>query len=262
MTIRPFDRRWRVSELAELVWLLFRKDLRVRYPSTLAFFVFPWLRVAITFVVLSVVFMRVVPLDVGAPYPVFLLAGLLVWNQFAGVVAGSSLALVDNTDLVRRTPFPRWTLVLSAATVQAFQATIHLVMLYGLAVAFGLHLPATSLLALPILLLAAAASVGVGLALAIAGSWTRSASQLAEMILQPLFYVTPVLYAPSRAPAMLRSLYVINPLSTAITSLRAALIEGRIAADQLAYCAISTMLVFGFGALVFRRYGPTVVDYL
>ena len=78
----------------ELLWMLARRDIKVRYKHTVLGALWAILRPALLMLIFSVVFGRLarVPSD-GMPYPVFVLAGLLPWMFFAQAVtsAGASV---------------------------------------------------------------------------------------------------------------------------------------------------------------------------
>jgi ABC-type polysaccharide/polyol phosphate export permease len=85
-------------------------------------------------VIFSVVFMRVAPLDVGMPYPLFAFSGLLAWNLFASALRFSTISLTANTNLVTKVYFPReifpFSSVIVAAVDSAWSHLLAAVMIY------------------------------------------------------------------------------------------------------------------------------------
>ena len=52
-------------------------------------------------------FIRVAPLNVGMPYPLFAFTGLLAWNLTASALRFATIALTTNVNLVTKVYFPR-----------------------------------------------------------------------------------------------------------------------------------------------------------
>src|SRR5688500_16288903 len=91
----------------ELLYQMTRRDLLLRYKQTIMGFGWAVFTPLINTIIFSVVFMKVAPLDVGAPYPVFAYAGLLAWNLFASSLRFSVSSLTANINLVAEVYFPR-----------------------------------------------------------------------------------------------------------------------------------------------------------
>ena len=64
----------------ELLFQMVRRDLLIRYKQSIMGFGWAVFMPLVNTVVFSVVFMRVAPLDVGMPYPLYAFSGLLAWN--------------------------------------------------------------------------------------------------------------------------------------------------------------------------------------
>src|SRR3954468_17672531 len=84
---------WRLLDLhevwayRELFWVLTRRDLKVRYRQAVLGAAWALLRPALTMLIFTVVFGRLVGVpSEGYPYAVFVFAGLLPWTFFAGAV--------------------------------------------------------------------------------------------------------------------------------------------------------------------------------
>ena len=104
---------WRHREL--LLFLAWR-DLRVRYRQTALGVAWAILQPVLTMLILSIIFGRLVGVPSGGvPYPLFALAGLLVWQLFSFALTSSAGSLVANERLMTKIYFPR--LVLPIASV-------------------------------------------------------------------------------------------------------------------------------------------------
>src|SRR5215210_7024244 len=96
------DVREMVSEQVqyrELLYQMTRRDLLLRYKQTIMGFGWAIFTPLINTIIFSVVFTRLAPIEVSAPYPVYAYAGLLVWNLFAGSLRFSVNSLTANINL-------------------------------------------------------------------------------------------------------------------------------------------------------------------
>jgi len=87
----------------ELLYLLAWRDVKVRYKQTALGALWAVIQPVMTMVVFSLIFGRVgdVPSD-GITYPVFSLAGLVVWTYFSNGLIQSASSLVNNIPLVTK----------------------------------------------------------------------------------------------------------------------------------------------------------------
>lgn len=200
-------------------------------------------------------------------FPVFLLIGLLSFNHFSLCLNSMTTSLIENTQILKKTNFPRLLLPISILLSQ----TLHAVIQFGLLLAFlaVFRIP-WSLHALwyPLAFLVQSAfTLGVGLLCATLCVFFRDTLYLVQSALTVLFWFSPVFYAPSvvqkSVPHGLYVAYLLNPLAGCIDAGRSALLTHR-SPDALsfgmAFLSAAVFLVAGW--LHFRRYQYLAVDHL
>jgi lipopolysaccharide transport system permease protein len=188
--------RWEVRDLLrhrDLLVLLVRKDLKVKYKGTaLGFFwslLNPLLMMIVYAVVYTVLFRFKVP-----RYPIFLLAGLLPWNAFLAAVNGSALSIVLSGNLVRRVRFPLELLPLTTVLSSLVNLLLSLAILFVFAAIYRQPL-GPPLLALPLLLiLQSLLALGIALMLSAITVYFRDLEYLVSVGLTVLFFATPIIY--------------------------------------------------------------------
>ncbi len=148
-------------------------------------------------IIYSVVFSQFMRFKVtgGAPYPVYLLSGLLGWNFFSQALVGSVHSILGNASIVKKVAFP-WVLLTMSAVLAAFvNYLISLLLLIPALLVFKVPM-GTSLLFLPlitvILLLLA---TGLGLIVAAGNVYFRDIEHLLGIVLQLGFFLTPIIYS-------------------------------------------------------------------
>src|SRR5579884_739273 len=98
--------------LAELV----RTDFKLRYQGSVLGYAWSLLRPLLLFLILYVVFIKMLNLGRGVPhYPVYLLLGIVIWNFFYEMTAQSLSSIVGRGELIRKINIPRWIIVMSSS---------------------------------------------------------------------------------------------------------------------------------------------------
>lgn len=260
LTLRP-QSGWAALNLREL-WLfrelivtLAVRDLKLRYKQTalgVAWVIFQPLMAAGIF---SFVFGIVADLPSGGqPYFLFAYAGLLGWKAFQTTVTQSSLCLLENVDLVAKVFFPRLALPLSMVPSALVDFTVALGLMAVLLPAYQID-PHWRMLLLPIwLTILLTMAAGIGLILSALTVQYRDVKHILPVFVQMLLYASPVAYAVSAVPERYRDLYYLNPLAAPLEAFRWSLLgTSSPEPDKLAYSAVAAALLFGFGAVFFKR---------
>ena len=226
----------------ELLFFLAWRDVKVRYKQTLLGVLWIILQPVTMILVFSLVLGRVVNLSIpDVPYPIFCLTGLLPWNFLAAVIGVSAVSVAGNAALIQKLYFPRLILPMSSALPAALDFLIELVLIVIFLVYYKTW-PTWALLCLPLFFLwLMVMAFGIGLWLAALNVRFRDVPYIVRFGLQTWFFVTPVIYPPSLAPAWLLSL---NPMTGILEGFRWSVLGG--AAPELPYLAVSaafTLLV-------------------
>jgi ABC-2 type transport system permease protein len=156
--------------------------------------------------------------------PISLLLGVVLWSYFAEVTLGGIGSIVGRGDLLRKLNFPRYVIVLSTA----FSGLINLLLNLAVVVIFMLlahRAPHISMVFFPLLLLELFV-VSVSLAFFLSALFVRfrDLSHIWELILQAMFYATPIFYPLTYVPAKYAKYLILNPLAQIIQDSRVALL--------------------------------------
>ena len=226
--IRP-PHGWELLDLRELwayrelLWVLVSRDVRVRYKQTVLGAAWAIVRPLLAMAVFTVVFGRLAKMpSEGAPYPVFVLAGLLPWTFFSTAVTGAAESLVGSQGMISKVYFPRLLVPLSTIGVALVDAAVGLVVLAGITAWYGLPF-GSSLLWLPAaLLLLLLATLAVGTLLSALVVSFRDFRHLVPFAIQLWLYATPVVYPAALFPPRWRWLLYLNPVAGPVDAFRAA----------------------------------------
>lgn len=258
-----FGEIWRYRELMyRFLW----RDIKARYKQTYLGPFWAVFRPIASMVIMSAVFGGLAGFKSGSKgvsYPLFLFAGLLVWNYFSSALTSTAASLSNNAALLGKAYFPRVYAPLGAVIAPLVDLVLSMVISLGLFAWFG-HWPSWHIVFLPIfVLLALVAGLGVGLWLCGASVRYRDVPFALPFAIQLWFYATPVLYPLSRLPEPYQSLLALNPLTAVIEGFRWSLLG--VAPPNWTVLAVSAALGFALataGLYYFRRTERTIVDMM
>jgi len=256
VTVAPPERAARssLSRYWHSLWLLAKRDLRVRYStSALGYFwsiLDPLVMAGIYWFVFTQVFKR----DVGEdPYIVFLLSALLPWTWFTGAVSDTTRAFIREAKLVRSTKIPRTIWVVSLVLSKGIEFVASLPVLAFFVIISGAPVnPNLGLFALGILI-QGVLTVGVGLIVAPLVVFFRDLERAVKLALRFLFYASPIIYGVTNLPEQLHFWAAFNPLSGIFSIYRSAFFPEQLDWFMVAVSAGMSIVILCVGLLVFKR---------
>jgi ABC-type polysaccharide/polyol phosphate export permease len=257
--LRSLGELWRYRDLARI---LVSKELKLRYRRSILGFAWTMLNPLLTMLILTLVFSRMMRVQVEN-FPVFVLSALLPWNFFAQSVAGGAMAIVYNESLLRNIRVPRAVFPLALVGSHLVNLVLALVPLLLVMVWQGVPLRPAVLMLPYCLLTLVAFTAGLVLMLS---AWTvffRDLAQIIEVGLMAVFYLTPIIYPLSILPEHYAWAFKLNPLYYQVIPLRTVFFEGRVPAPEMLAIAGGLGLVsFLAGLALFRRREDMFLHYL
>ncbi|GGE85496.1 ABC transporter permease [Mycetocola zhadangensis] len=247
------------------LWLLTKRDLRVRYSTSALGYVWsildPLVMAFIYYFVFVVVFQR--GGSVGEdPYIVFLLAGLLPWMWFNGAVSDSTRAFIREAKLVRSTSIPRTIWVNRLVLSKGIEYVAALPVLLAFAIFTGAALNWNALLFPLAILIQAVLTIGIGLIVAPLVVFFRDLERAIKLVLRFLFYASPIVYGFSDLPAELQPFAAFNPLGGIFSLYRSAFFPEQLDWYPVIVSAAMSVLFLLIGLWVFKRSERTVLKEL
>lgn len=215
--------------------------------------------------VLYLLFQRVLGVETeGISFFPYALSGLLFWNYFQFVVTQSAAALIDGQRMLQKIYFPRSILPLSKGLVALVEAgVLVLVFLFFLA---GTPFRPWALLAWPLGIAGSMlAALGLGLWFSALSIRFRDLQQVIPVLLQFLFFLTPVAYAPKMLQALLPAeaqwLIYLNPLTGIIETFRHLLWQLPLQPEAFLSWGIALLLTLS-GGWYFQRVERKIADWI
>jgi ABC-type polysaccharide/polyol phosphate export permease len=193
-------------------------------------------------------------------YPLFLIAGLVVWVFFSQALLAAAPSLVVNAPLIRKVRFPRETIPASVAAVQAVTFVVMLAILVPVTLIVRGNLD-VSLLLLPLVALATFCLVlGFSLGVSILHAHYRDVEPVLAAALLPWFFLTPIFVRADAFPGAESHRWVVdvlkwaNPVAPFVDALRQIVYAGTApGVGELGYVVGVGLGALALGVFAFRH---------
>ncbi len=256
----------------ELIWKLARNDFKKRYAgSTMGrvwAFIQPIVTVGMYYCIFGIIFparAQLAASGVKAPYVVWLTAGLIPWFYFSEAIGGGTSALIEYNYLVKKVVFKISILpiikVIAATFIHAFFVLLLLVLYFVFHFSPSLYLIQLIYYSFCMFFLALAISYSTCAIVA----FFRDLSQIIGILLQVGMWATPIMWEIGVIPEKYRIIFKLNPVFYIINGYRSALFEKQWFFEDFystMFFWITAAIIFGIGALIFKRLKPHFADVL
>jgi ABC-2 type transport system permease protein len=260
-----------LRRVGNLTVTLARTDFKVRFFGSMLGYVWTLVRPLLLFGVLYLVFTKVVRFGEGVPhYPVYLLTSLMLFSFFGETTTRGVTSLVDRESLLRKVRFPRVAIPLSVALHASFYLGLNLLVVFVFVFANGIEPRWSWLELIPLVALLILLATSVAMLVSALFVRYRDVQPIWEVILQILFYASPVIYVVSAMPASIRQEAVANPIAAILTQVRHALIDPSaptageaIGGDVYLLIPLAIIVILAaLGLWVFMREAPRIAEDL
>ena len=203
----------------ELLKTNIKKDVGGKYKNSFLGVIWSFISPLLQIAVYALVFQVILKSDIEN-YTVYLCCGLIPWQYFSSVVLRGAASIIDNGSIIKKVYFPREILPISVVTSEGVNFLISTVIILGFVIFGGIGLSINILWYFVILAIQYIVSIGVAFIVSSLSVYFRDLLHLLGIIIQLLFYATPIVYASSAVPAELQWLIKINPMAYLIEEYR------------------------------------------
>jgi lipopolysaccharide transport system permease protein len=244
----------------DLILRLAWSDFKLRYKSSALGFFWSLLEPLLMLLVLYLVFSNLMRIQVEH-YQLFLLLGIILWNFLDRGTSMSIWGIVGKPSLVQKVYFPRDILVISTSITALMMTALEFVVFIIFMMTFRV-LPGWTVAYFPILFVCEFLIIlGLSMALSSLNVYFRDVQFIWRLVVQVGFFGTPVLYPITIFPERIRWVVMLNPMAQIITMIRdCTLYEIPPEPLNLAYVAISTLVILIIGYFIFDRLEPRFAE--
>jgi ABC-2 type transport system permease protein len=246
-------------------------DFKLRFFGSALGYVWTLMRPLLLFGVLYVVFTEIVRFGGDVKhYPVYLLTAIVLFTFFSETTSRGVTSLIERENLLRKVRFPRLVIPLSVALHALFNLGLNLIVVFVFVLASGIGPRPEWLGLVPLVALLVAFATGVAMLLSALYVRYRDMQPIWEVVLQVLFYASPVIYVTSTFPDSVEQEAMINPITAILTEARYLIIDPEAPSAAEAIGGGARLLiplgviagVFALGLWVFAREAPRIAEEL
>jgi ABC-2 type transport system permease protein/lipopolysaccharide transport system permease protein len=248
-----------IVEYRQVLQQLIHQQITMRYRRTFFGFFWTLLNPLLNMAIIAAVFSLVMKFQVNE-YAIFLFAAMIPWSIFSNSLNQGGGALLANESLFKKIYLPKQLFVVSVVISTMIDSLLSTACLFIIAVFLGAKI-SFALFFLPVaFLLLASFSLGIALILSVLTVYYRDVQYLIGVILQALYFATPIIYPITAIPEKFHSIFVWNPLVYYIDLFRAPIYSGVLPeVSSLTICSILSIMSVVCGVLFFRRNDSKVI---
>lgn len=258
----------------KLIWKLSVNDFKTRYAGSYLGMVWAFVQPIVTILMYWFVFGQFMGQNKASllggglevPYVLYLTAGLIPWFFFTEALTNGTTALLEYNYLVKKVVFKISILpiikIVAASFIHGFFVLFLLILC---AVGYGYYPDVYTIQLLYYSFCLFIFVLGLSYATCSIVIFFRDLTQIISIILQVGMWGTPILWQLSQAPEALQIIFKLNPVYYIVNGYRSALFEKQWFYEDFystMYFWIVTVVIFGVGALIFKRLKVHFADVL
>jgi lipopolysaccharide transport system permease protein len=254
--------RRKIAHFFDLLRELVDRDMKLLYKRSALGIAWTLINPLLQLAVFSFVFRSVIPVNIPQ-FSSFAFSGLLIWTWSQTALFQATGLITGNLALIRQPNFPTAILPVVTTTTGLIHFLLALPVLIIFLAVDGVK-PNPVLLYLPLLMVIQfVLTVSLAYPLAAINVTFRDTQHTLGVLLQMLFYLTPIFYDLNSVPEKFQPLYHLNPMVPLIEAYRAVLLKGMQPNWQtllIVSAVVATLLPLGLG--IFRRQSDRFVEEL
>jgi ABC-2 type transport system permease protein len=220
--------RYSLILLKELV----KTDFKLRYEGSVLGMLWSALKPLMLFAVMYVVFVHFLRFGEGIPhFAVSLLLAVVLWTFFSEATGSGMQSIVGNGGILRKINIPKYVVVVSTTVSALINLGINLAVVLVFALFNGVDFSWSALLIIPLIIELYIFALAIAFLLSALFVKFRDLAHIWEVVLQALFYSTPIIYPLSMVLAMgttgqlAAKAMLMNPVAQIIQDARLAVVN-------------------------------------
>jgi lipopolysaccharide transport system permease protein len=246
----------------ELAWRIFVRNISAKYRQTIMGYlwaVLPPLMTSAIWIFLNTHNVLNIK-DTSVPYPLYVLVGTILWQVFVNSISTPMRVVKDSATMIAKINFPREALIFAAFLEIVFNLAIQIFLLAGVFIFFRIPLSLSLVWGLGGVIGIILVGMMAGILLTPMSILYGDIQQGLPIILQPLYYLTPIVYTvPDSGFGAIIATF--NPISPLIQFTREVLTTGMVIClkPSIIVCSV-TLVMLLFSWLIYRIAMPHLIE--
>ena len=196
-----------------------KKEIRGKYKKSFLGILWSFLNPLLMLMVYAIIF----PIILKSPeknYVMFLMTALIPWTFFTTVVTQGASTIVANGNILKKVYFPREILPISTVTSGLVNFLISCIIIFIFLMFTGIGFSQYILLLPCVILIEYLFLLGIVFILSSVTVYLRDLEHIIGVIIQALFYGTPIVYSLSTIPERFMWVFQLNPMAHIVQGYR------------------------------------------
>ncbi len=206
-------------EYRELLKTSVKKDVRGKYKNSFLGILWSFLNPLLQIAVYALVF-PLITKSTETNYTVFICCGLIPWTFFASAISRSAFTMVENGNIIKKVYFPREILSISVVTSEMVNFIISTIIILAFVLGYGLGITKYVIFYPLIVLVEYVLLIGISFIVSSITVFFRDLQHFITVLLQLLFYATPIVYSSTTIPENFKWILQYNPMTYIIEAFR------------------------------------------
>lgn len=206
-------------EYRELLKTSVKKDVRGKYKNSVLGILWSFLNPLLQIAVYALVFPLITNSN-EANYTVFVCCGLIPWTFFASGITRSAFTMIENGNIIKKVYFPREILSISVVTSEMVNFIISTIIILAFVLGYGLGITKYVLFYPLIVLVEYILLIGISFIVSSITVFFRDLQHFITVLIQLLFYATPIVYSIKSIPEDFKWIIQYNPMTYIIIAFR------------------------------------------
>ena len=264
-----------VWEYRDLIGLFVKRDFTSKYKQTVLGPLWAVIQPLLTTVVFSIIFGSLAGLttsdvegqSIQMPSFLFYMIGTITWTYFSGTVTANANTFIANRNIMGKVYYPRIVTPISTAISHLISCGIQTALFCVIALVYFLlgladirisrYILLVPVLVVQLMML----STGIGIIISSLTTKYRDLAMLVGFGLHLWQYLTPIPYGLAMIPEKYMGLYMLNPMTPIVTTMRYAFFgTGYFDWGWYGLSLAVTVVVFFAGIVMFNRIERTFMD--
>ncbi len=233
------------------------KDIKLKYRRSYLGIVWTLIEPLLTMIVLTMVFSAFLGRNGVAdnlPFPLYILAGRLLYSFFSGATKGAMKSIRSNAAMIKKVYVPKYMYPLASILSNFLIFLISLIVLFGVAVALKVTPTWWMVMGIIPIIQLLLICIGVGLVLATLSVFFRDLEYLWGVALMLIMYTCAIFYEAERLYKSGYGLLLdVNPIYGVIRNFRNCLSGAGFHVPSLIYCTAFGVVSIVIGAFLFYK---------
>ncbi|MGM5481676.1 MAG: ABC transporter permease [Nanobdellota archaeon] len=249
---------YKLNLIKELAWA----DFKLKYQGSLLGLFWTLLKPFLMLMVLYLVFDKFLVTGIEN-YHIYLLIGIIFWNFFADGTKDSMSSIRGKSAILNKTNIPPSIVILSTCLHSLMTTIINIAIFFVVLIALGEPITGSAFTLIYLLVMAILLVISVSFINAILYMRFTDFSHIWDVLIQVLFWATPIVYSQEMIPAGYHELFMLNPIARIIVDARNTLIYNF--TPEFKQLFITFALITGLlmiSIFIFNKYNRKLVDRL